>query len=188
MTVNMTVADVARLVGGEVYGDSDARITGVNGIKEAGPGDLCFVRNGQYANYLQATAASAALVSELFPAPKTLPLIVVNSPDLAFAQVLQHIEVQQRRPPSGIHPSAALGENVRLGSGVAIDAFVKICDGAVIGDQVVLYAGVYIGHDARIGAASVLYPNAVVRENCQIGERCILHANCTIGSDGFGFV
>ncbi|HPA40984.1 MAG TPA: LpxD N-terminal domain-containing protein, partial [Candidatus Hydrogenedentes bacterium] len=57
-----TVEDIARLVGGEALGDPDTAVTGVNGLAEAGPGDLCFVRGEKYYPLLRECRAAAVLV------------------------------------------------------------------------------------------------------------------------------
>jgi len=184
--MDMTTEDIARLTGGVVKGDGAVRITGVNGIREAHPGDLTFVRSARYASFLAATQASAVLMEE---APKDcrITVIEVAKPDLAFAAVLQHLGTQQVKHPSGVHPTASIAADARLAPGVALDAHVRIGEGAEIGERVVLYAGVYVGARAVIGAHTVVYPNVVIREYCSVGARCILHAGAIIGSDGFGF-
>lgn len=185
--MNMTVGEIAEQVGGRVHGDASVRITGVNGIKEAEPGELTFVRDGRYAPLLAESRASAVLIAEA-PADLAIPAILTPMPDLAFARILQLCEFEQlQHPPVGVDKQAVVSESAVLGKDVRIDALARIADGAVLGDGVVVYAGAYVGRNARIGAETVLYPNAVVREACELGARCILHANSTIGTDGFGF-
>ena len=41
--MGMTVGEIARLLGGTVQGDPATEITGVNGLQEAGPGDLVYL-------------------------------------------------------------------------------------------------------------------------------------------------
>lgn len=185
--MNMTLEEIAGLVGGRVHGDASVRITGVNGLREAGPGEITFVRDGRYAALVAESKASAVLIAEpLADAP--MPAVLTPMPDLAFARLLQMCEFEQlQHPPAGVHPSAVIDAGATLGKDVRIDALARVAEGAEIGDGVILYAGVYVGRNARVGAGSILYPNAVVREACSVGERCILHANSTIGTDGFGF-
>ncbi len=184
--MDLSVADIATLVGGDVIGDATVRITGLNGIKEAQTGDICFVREARYAAFLGETQASAVLMKKAQDG-LTIPVIEVGAPDLAFAQLLQHCEQEELQHPVGQHPSAVVDESARLGNNVVLDAYVCIAAGAVIGDNTVLYAGCYVGRDSKIGANSVLFPNVVVREKCTLGDRCILHPGVVIGADGFGF-
>jgi len=190
--MDTSVGEIAALVGGTVTGEPALKITGLNGIKQAHAGDLTFLGDHKYLVYFKSTGASAILVAPDFdpatPVPKERALIRVKNPYMAFIQVIQEHAVRPEASyPSGIHPTAVIGRNVKLGRDVAIDAHVRIADDAAIGDGVVLYAGVYIGHGCRIGDRTVVYPNVTLREGVTVGARCILHAGVVLGSDGFGF-
>lgn len=169
-------------------GDSQVRITGVNGIEEAQPGDLCFVRDARYLPHLRCTRAAAVLIAEPFD-ECPLPMILVPEPDIAFARIVREcVGKDTPRHPKGIHETAIIGENVVLGEEVAIGAHSHVGDGCRIDGRVVIYAGVYIGHDCQIGEDTIIYPNVTIRESTEVGKRCVLHAGAAIGSDGFGFV
>lgn len=185
--MDLTVDEIARLVGGSVVGDGSVRIAGVNGLREAGPGDLVFVRGKRYLPLLAETRASAVLIAAVPDNPVSIPLIVTPQPDLAFAQIIQQHALTPLEHPQGIHPSAVTGAGTRLGEEVALAAHVYIGENCTIGDRVVLYPGVYIGNRVQIGAGTVVYPNVTIREDTEIGSCCIIHAGACIGSDGFGF-
>ncbi len=185
--MDMTLREIAAIVGGTVEGDVGLRITGLNGLKEAQAGDLSFFADPRYQPYLETTPAAALVVDAAF-ADGRRPLIRVGNPYFAFAQLLKHLESLLLVHPKGIHPSAAVAPTAVLGEGVALDAHVCIADGAQIGARTVLYAGVYIGRDAVIGPDCVLYPHVSIRERVRLGARCIIHANSTLGTDGFGFM
>ena len=184
--MNATLGDIAALVGGTVAGDGSIRITGLNGIREAGDGDLTFVSDRKYIPYLETTRASAVVVARDTPAG-TKPLIFVDDPRQAMLAILVHIQKAQEIHPVGHHPSAIVAETARLGSAVALGPLVVIDEGAEIGDATVLHAGCFVGRGSRIGPNTVLYPNVTVRERVEIGARCVLHSGAVVGSDGFGF-
>jgi len=184
--MDWTLGDIAALLGGELHGNPATAITGVNGIREAGPGEITFVRDKRFAGMLAETRAAAVLMNYLPDAPP-LAVIVVPKPDIAFAHLLHEIALFETFHPEGIHPTAVVGEGAELGEGCALDAHVCIAPGARLGQGVIVYAGVYIGRNCRIGDGTILYPNVTVREGTEIGARCIIHANAAIGSDGFGF-
>jgi len=161
--MQMTTGEIAALVGGEVSGDPSVLITGVNGIEEAGVGDLCFVRSHEYLPSLARSKASAVLIQEV-PDGIAIPAILVAKPDIAFAIVLKYCESLQLRHPSGIHPRASVHPGAVLGADVAVGACAVIEDGADLGAGAVVYAGVYIGRDVRIGPRTVIYPNVTIRE------------------------
>ena len=60
----MRLSEVAALVGGRVTGKGDPEITGVAGLREAGPGDLSFLAAKRYAPLLATTRAAAVLAVE----------------------------------------------------------------------------------------------------------------------------
>ena len=183
--MDVTLDDLARLVGGKVTGDGKTVIRAVNGIREAGPGDITFLANSKYAPLLAATKASAVIVADGTPAP--IPTLSVRNPDLAFGKVAEHFGGASPRPPAGVHPTAVVSPKATLGKNVSIGAGTVVEDGASIGDNSVLYPQVYVGTEATVGPDTLIYPQVVVRERCRIGARVILHSGAVIGSDGFGY-
>jgi UDP-3-O-[3-hydroxymyristoyl] glucosamine N-acyltransferase len=87
----------------------------------------------------------------------------------------------------GLHPTAVIGEGVRMGRDVSIGPYCVIEPGAAVGDRTALGASCYVGHEAVIGDDCRLYPHVTVREYCRIGCRAIVHNGAVIGSDGFGY-
>ena len=181
-----TLGEIAEIIQGTVVGDPDVIITGVSGVKEAKVGDLAFVANTKYLGLMDTTKASGIIVSrEIKNAPK--PVIQTDNPDLAFAKIVGLLAPNEIIHPEGIHPTAIIGKNVKIGKKVAIQPYVVIEHDALIGDGSVLSAGVYIGHHTRIGKDTLIYPHVTIRERVQIGDRVIIHSGTVIGSDGFGF-
>jgi UDP-3-O-[3-hydroxymyristoyl] glucosamine N-acyltransferase len=183
--MDVTLDDLARLVGGTVKGDGKTVIRAVNGIKEAGPGDITFLANSKYAPLLASTRASAVILSEGTPSP--LPALTVGNPDLAFAKVAEHLSGGAFRPPVGVHPTAVVAKSAKVGRNVSIGPGTVVDDLASIGDNSILYAQVYVGRETAIGPDALIYPQVVVREKCTIGARVILHSGTVVGSDGFGY-
>lgn len=184
--MNVTVGEIAAQVGGSVIGDESVRLTGLNGIRQAGEGELSFISSARYMRYLDESKAAALLVPPSIR-EACMPLIQVADPYAAFLSVLDRFLPPRAAHPQGIHPSAVIGENVVLGRNVALDAHVTIASNAVLGDNVCLYAGVYIGHRARIGSDTVIFPNVSILEGVVVGARCTIHSGTVIGSDGFGY-
>jgi len=182
----MKLNRLAELLGAEFSGPADLEITGAAGIGEAGAGQLTFVAGPQYLKELQASRASAALVSLDMPA---VPLAVlrVKNPKLAFARVLELFYVKPYRS-SGISDRAVVGRDATIGAECSIHACAVLGDRVTIGDRVVLYPGAYVGDDSVIDDDSVINANVSIGHATRIGKRVIVHAGTVIGSDGFGFV
>jgi len=183
----MRLDRLAKLLNGVVIGDGSVEITGVSGIKEAKEGDITFLANPKYESYVATTSASAIIVANNHKQiPK--PIIQIENPYLAFLKTVRLFRADTQRVELGIHPSALIGKDVKLGQRVSIGPFVVIADGAELGDDVVIMALSYIGARCTIGNDSFVYPNATIRENVIVGERVIIHSGAVLGSDGFGFV
>lgn len=182
-----TLAQIARIVDGTVKGDAKTVITGLSGIKEAKPGDLTFLANPKYFPLLEKTQASAVLAAPGLDKGR-IPVIETENPSLAFAKIASVLFKSDDAVPTGKHPTAVIGKNVKLGKNVAIGPFSIIEDGVSLGDNTVIYGLCYIGRGTVIGKDGKIYPNVTVREGVVIGDRVIVHSGTVIGSDGFGFV
>src|SRR5438093_3728976 len=181
-----TLEDLARELDAEIVGDPSIPIHGVAGIREALPGDITFIANSRYDTYLEETRASAVICSRE-PRESRMPLVLVDNPYLAFQRVVRIFRPDRDRPAPGVHPTAVVSPQARLGLEVSIGPHCVVEAGASLGDRVVMMAGGYVGPRAEVGADSLLYPSVTVREDCTVGARCVLHPGVVIGSDGFGF-
>jgi UDP-3-O-[3-hydroxymyristoyl] glucosamine N-acyltransferase len=182
----MKLSAIAAAIGARVENASDdPEISGVLGIEEAGPGQLTFISNSKYAALAQKTKASAIIVAENFPL-EGRPILRSKNPYLAFAHALELFYEAPKYPP-GIHPTAVIHPDARVGTNAHIGPYCTIDDGAVIGDNAVLLAHVVIYRGARVGDNFFAHAQSIVREFCQIGNNVILQNGVIIGADGFGF-
>ncbi|MBN2584859.1 MAG: UDP-3-O-(3-hydroxymyristoyl)glucosamine N-acyltransferase [Planctomycetes bacterium] len=182
-----TVAELAELVGGSVEGDGAVTIRGVGGLGTATGEQVSFVANPKYAPRAAETRAGALIVGPKFAATTTAALIRVGNPDAAFAQVATLFAPPPRTEPTGVHPSAVVGEGVRVGKDVSIGPQAVVERGAVIGDGTVLRACVYVGPGVQVGRQCLIYPHVTIREGTTLGDRVIIHAGTVVGADGFGY-
>jgi UDP-3-O-[3-hydroxymyristoyl] glucosamine N-acyltransferase len=166
-------------------GSPDTEISGLNGIEQAGPGELTFVSNPKYAGAARTTRASAVIVGEDFPAISAA-MLRAKDPYLAFARALELFH----RPlayAAGVHPTAVVHASTRVGANAHIGPYVVIGEDVEIGANAVLLAHVVIYRGAKIGEGFFAHAHAVVRENCRIGNNVLLQNGVVIGADGFGF-
>ena len=185
--LRLRLSEVATLVRGQLVGDDDPWITGLAGIQDAGEGDLTFLAQRRYRAALAESRAAAVLVDRRQNVDR--PAVRVEDPAVAFNQVLRRFSEATRRVfARGVHPTAVVDANARLGADVALGPHVVVESGAEIGDRCTVLAGSVIGKDVRLGDDCIVYPNVTVYEATEIGARVILHAGSVIGSDGFGYV
>ena len=164
---------------------SDIEIKQLNGIEEAGPGDLTFVSNPKYAQAARNTRASAVIVAEDFPAI-TCATLRVKDPYLSFARALELFHPARNYDP-GVHPTAIIDSSARIGKGAHIGPYVVIGEDVEIGAHAVVLAHVVIYRGAKIGDNFFAHAHSVVRENCRLGNNVLLQNGVVIGGDGFGF-
>ena len=178
--------DICELIGGELCGDGEIEIIGVSGIREARKHEITFVANSKYRGAMDHTEASAIIIGKDISC-NGRPTIRVEDPYFAFVKVLELFASRKRKTEYGIHRTAIIGKNVRLGERVSIQAYTVIGDNVELGDGTIISPFVYIGDGTKIGNEVLIYPNVTIREEVQIGNRVIIHCGAVIGSDGFGF-
>ncbi len=182
-----TLSEIAKLIDGEVVGDGEIKITGLNRLDAASAGDLAFA-DLAHAPLAKDSKASAVIIPAKFSGelPANVIKIQAENPRPLFAKLLE-VFTPKIEIPLGVSDLAFVGKNVKLGENISIMPFAYVGDNAVIGDGAKIYPHTYIGNFATIGAETVIFSGVTVREYCKIGKRCLIHASTVIGSDGFGF-
>ena len=166
-------------------GAPDTEITGLNGIEQAGPGELTFVSNAKYAAAARSTRAAAVIVAEDFPALSTA-MLRSKDPYLSFAHALELFHSPLRYEP-GVHATAVVHPSAKIGRDSHVGPYVVVGEDVEIGDNAVLLAHVVIYRGVKIEDNFFAHAHVAVREHCRIGNHVLLHNGVVIGSDGFGF-
>lgn len=187
MMASLTLAELATVVGGELFGHGEVVINAVAPMQDAGEGDITFLSNPKYSQYLAECNASAVMVKESERSLCKNNVIVVKDPYVAFAKIAQLLDTTPSPASNGIAPSAVIGKNVQMGENVSIGANAVIEDGVILGDSVVIGSGCFIGKNAKIGSGTKLWANVVIYHRVQIGEACLIQSNAVVGADGFGY-
>ena len=182
----ITLAGLARELGGKLVGEGNSVVKGISDLEDAKKGDLTFLLKKKFESALKTTKASFAVVPENV-GKASIPVIKCKNPNLAFKKTAEILLPCHIPHPKGIHNTASIGENVKLGREVSVGAYACLEDGVEIGDGTVIYAQSYVGSASKIGKNSIIYPNVTIRENIIIGDRVTVHSGSTIGSDGFGY-
>ncbi len=181
----MKLGELAAQLECQLEGEADLEITGVAGMDEAHAHEVTFLSNPKYLPKLHTTQAAAIIAG---PDVDTLGKPVLRSADpyLSFAKALE-VFYPPRRPPAGIHPTAVIAADAKLGRNPSIGPYVVIEAGAEVGDDCVLKSFAMIYPGVKIGDRFFAHSHAVVRENVRIGNDVILQNGVVIGGDGFGF-
>ena len=179
------LAEIAAAVGGAVEGDPERRITGVAPLGEAGPAEISFLANSRYRNAAGSSGAGAILAAPGEDLPGK-DVIRVADPYLALARTLE-LFAPPPAPRRGVHPTAVLGGDCRVGTDADIHPGVVAGEGVVMGDRVRLHPHVVLGDGVSLGDDVALHPHVVVYPGTRIGNRVTVHAGVVIGADGFGY-
>ncbi|NJD19296.1 MAG: UDP-3-O-(3-hydroxymyristoyl)glucosamine N-acyltransferase, partial [Gemmatimonadetes bacterium] len=183
----LTLAGALALVGGRLEGDAALTVTAVASVRDAQPTDLAFLAAKRYVRYLSGSRAGAFLVAEeLEPHVAGRARIVVKDPHRAQVLLLRRLH-PDRPQPAGIHPSAALGKEVRLGADVGVGPYAVLEDGVEVGDGSRIGAHVVLGAGCRLGRGCILHPQVVLYPHTQLGDRVIVHSGTVLGADGYGY-
>ncbi len=171
------------LINGHLHGDPGFSIRSVNSLEKAGPDEITFtVKDNVNLDNIKAGALIVGKNSKL-----TYPnLVIVESPILAFAQLLEYF-FPHKRFNEGVHNDAVISPTARIGTGVSIGPFTFIGDHTEIGDNCEIHPGVHIYHHVKIGKNCLIYAGVVIREGTEIGSGVIIQPGAVIGSDGFGY-
>jgi len=181
----MKLGELAQRLECELEGPADLELTGLAGMDEATPSELTFLSNPKYVSKLSTTQAGAIIAGrEVNVLGK--PALRSDDPYLSFARALE-IFYPPHQAAAGIHPTAVVAADVKLGRRASIGPYVVIEEDVEIGDDCVLKSFVVIYRGAKIGDRFLAHSHAVVRENVRIGNDVILQNGVVIGGDGFGF-
>jgi len=182
----MKLGELAAQLGCQMEGPGELEITGVAGMDEANAGEITFLSNPKYLPKLHTTRAGAIIAGSDVDT-QGRPVLRSGDPYMAFARAIE-VFYPPQRPPVGIHPTAVVAPDAKLGNNPSIGPYVVIEAGAEIGDDCVLKGFVMIYPGVKIGDRFFAHSHAVVRENVRIGNDVILQNGVVIGGDGFGFV
>jgi len=187
--MQFSAAQIALLINGTIDGDPNATVDSFGKIEEARQGQLAFLANPKYEDFLYTTEATIIIINQSQELKKEIPATLIRVPDAysAFAQLLSAYQEMKTQQLNGIQQPTHISTTAKIGNNVFIGAFTYIGESAEIGDNVKIYPQVFIGDNVKIGNNCVLHPGVKMYHSCTAGKNVTIHAGTVIGSDGFGF-
>lgn len=190
--MEFSAQQIAALLGGELYGNKDAKVSDVASVESAQAHHLSFITEEKYLPYLATTQAGVVLVTKALIEPASISnqhsaVIMVENARGAMGQLLSLVAKAMNPKKQGVEEPSFISEGVEVPEGAYIGAFVYLGKNVRLGQGVQIYPNVYIGENVTIGDNTILYAGVKVYAHCVIGTNCILHAGVVVGSDGFGF-
>ncbi len=181
----MKLAELAAQLALPLEGDGDVALDGLASLEDAGPSELAFVTGPKYQDAFAASRAGAFLLPAGF-AGLGRPCLRSPAPYADFARAVELFH--PRRPPApGVHASAVVASDARLGADVSIGPYAVVGAGARIGARARIHPHVTVYPDVEIGEDSEIHSGACIREGTRIGKRVVIQNGAVIGAAGFGF-
>lgn len=183
-----TVRELAEFLHGKLENDApELKVTGVNGLVEAGANDISFAVPPHVEHCHLSKAGVMVLGFDDSALPDNRPVIRVENPRAAFAALLELFR-HRAEVERVVSDKAYIAPSAKIGKDVAVMPFAYIDEGAEIGDGTVIYPHVYVGRNVKVGAGCLFYPSSTIREGCVLGNKVVLQSGAVIGGDGFGYI
>lgn len=151
----LTVGEVAKMLGAKVVGDEQQIVTGINEIHRVEPGDIAFVDHPKYYDKVLASAATVILIDKETECPDGKALIITDAPFDAFNFLTR------KWAPYKPHYNMT-GENAQIADSAHLAPNCFIGHDVVIGERVTIHPGAYIGDGTIIEEDVIVGPNAVI--------------------------
>jgi len=187
--MTFSASQIALLINGKIHGDSNASVTSFGKIEEAHAGQLAFLANPKYEDYLYSTKASVIIINEQLELKQPVMATLIRVPDArtAFATLLAKYQEMTTQQLTGVQQPSYIATSASYGQNVFIGAFAYLGENVKIGNNTKIFQHTFIGDNVRIGNNTILHPGVKIYKNCEIGNNVTIHAGCVIGGDGFGF-
>ncbi len=184
-----TAQQIALIINAKIEGDASISVTSFGKIEEAKNGQISFLANPKYEDFLYTTQASVIIINEDFilKQPIAATLLRVKDAYSAFATLLHKYQEIQTQQLQGIQQPSFIAPTVKIGDNVFIAAFAYLGENVTIGNNVKIFSSVFVGDNVHIQDNTILHAGVKIYNDCKIGKNVIIHAGTVIGGDGFGF-
>ncbi len=187
--MQFSAAQIALMIGGKTEGDAGITVGSFGRIEEASSGQLAFLANPKYEDYLYSTNASIIIINDTQELKQPVAATLIRVPDAysAFAILLDQYQQLATQQLVGIEQPVYIHEKTTVGEHVFLGAFAYLGEGVRVGNGCKIFPQVYLGSNVTIGDNTILHPGVKIYHDCIIGSNVIVHAGTVIGADGFGF-
>jgi len=158
-------------------------------IEEAKQGQLAFLANPKYEDYLYSTQASVIIINDSLQLKQAVAPTLIRVPDAytAFATLLSKYQEMMTQQLGGIQQPSYISKTASHGENVFIGAFTYLGENVRVGNNTKIFPQVFLGDNVSVGNDTIIHPGVKIYKDCVIGNNVTIHAGVVIGSDGFGF-
>jgi len=187
--MTFSALQIAALINGKTEGDANASVNSFGKIEEAQIGQLAFLANPKYEEYLYSTKASVIIINESLELKQSISATLIRVPDAytAFATLLGKYQQMMQQQLVGVQQPVYISSTAYYGQNVYLGAFAFLGENVKVGNNAKIYPNVYLGENVKVGDNSIIHPGVKIYHDCIVGNNVVIHAGTVIGSDGFGF-
>ena len=187
--VSFTAQQIALIIQGKMEGEATAVVKQFGKIESAMPGEISFLANPKYEDFLYTTKASVIIVNESLVLKHKIEATLIRVPDAyaAFATLLTKYQEMKNENLVGIQTPSFIASTAQLGEQNFIAAFAYIGENVQTGNNVKIFPNAVIGENVSIGNNVTIHAGVIIYSDCVLGNNITIHSGSIIGSDGFGF-
>ncbi|MEI7588348.1 MAG: UDP-3-O-(3-hydroxymyristoyl)glucosamine N-acyltransferase [Chitinophagia bacterium] len=188
--LSFSAQQIALMIQGTIEGNAAVTVHQFGKIETAQAGEISFLANPKYEDFLYQTKASIVIINESLELKKPISATLIRVADAyaGFATLLTKYQALKSQNLTGIQTPSFIAPSAKLGKDHFVAAFAYVGEAVQIGEQVKIFSNVVIGDNVVIGNNVVLHPGVIIYADCILGNNITIHAGAVIGSDGFGFV
>jgi UDP-3-O-[3-hydroxymyristoyl] glucosamine N-acyltransferase len=166
-----TLLELSKLINAKLIGDGNAIVDNLSTIQNSNKTSLTFLSNKKYSKYIKTSEAKAFIVHQDFVEEDDRKnYLVSEDPYLSYAMASKLFSpFYNDLNNNGIHSTAIVSSDTKIGNNVFIGA------------------NVYIGPNCVIGDNSSIQPNVSLVCNVKLGSNCNIFPGTVLGCDGFGY-
>src|SRR5258708_7973579 len=187
--MTFSASQIALLINGKIEGEANVSVSSFGKIEEAKTGQLAFLANPKYEEYLYITQASVIIINDELELKQSVSATLIRVPDAyhAFADLLSKYQEMITLQMNGIQQPSYIAKTASYGENIFIGAFSYLGENVKLGNNTKIFPNAFIGDNVKIGNGTIIHAGVKIYKDCVIGNRVIIHAGTVIGSDGFGF-
>ncbi len=187
--MEFTAEQIATIIEGKIEGSASVTVKSFGKIEEAKEGQLSFLANPKYEDYLYTTNASIVILNESLHLKHSINATILRVPDayIAFATLLDAYQILRTQQLNGIQEPVHIEKTASYGKNLYLGAFAYLGENVKLGDDVKIFPNTFIGNNVTIGNGCYIHSGVKIYRECVIGNNVTIHAGAVIGSDGFGF-
>src|SRR4029078_4601653 len=165
----------AMMINGKIEGNANTTVDSFGKIEEAVSGQLSFLANPKYEEYLYSTHASIIIINNTQELKQSISATLIRVPDAytAFATLLDKYQQIQNQQLSGIQQPVYIDATARIGEQVFIGAFAYIGENSIIANGAKIFPNAYIGNNVIVGENSIIYPGVKIYHHCIVGKNVV---------------